>query len=45
VLGEVSADVRHVELLCRHRYHTSCLRSWLQEKRNCPTCRMNVIIE
>lgn len=44
-LGEMSEESPQVQLLCSHRYHTSCLRKWLQEKRNCPACRKNVNIE
>lgn len=44
-LDEMTEENAHVQLLCKHRYHTKCLRQWLREKRNCPTCRDNVNIK
>lgn len=25
---------------CGHFYHTDCINKWLQQKRNCPCCRL-----
>lgn len=27
------------QLPCRHRFHLSCIKSWLAQATNCPTCR------
>lgn len=24
---------------CKHRYHESCLREWMKNKLECPSCR------
>ncbi|XP_065832136.1 E3 ubiquitin-protein ligase AMFR-like [Oscarella lobularis] len=29
-------------LPCNHLFHLSCLRSWLEQDRSCPTCRVNL---
>jgi hypothetical protein len=28
-----------VSLRCKHLYHESCVRQWLQRRGNCPNCR------
>lgn len=28
-----------IELKCQHIYHKECARTWVLEKKNCPTCR------
>jgi E3 ubiquitin-protein ligase synoviolin len=33
------------ELSCGHKFHLSCLRSWLIEKVECPTCRKPVELD
>jgi len=30
-------------LPCSHIFHPSCLRSWLEQHNNCPTCRFSLI--
>ncbi|KAK9971744.1 hypothetical protein ABG768_025095 [Culter alburnus] len=30
------------KLPCRHLFHKSCLRAWLEQDMSCPTCRMSV---
>lgn len=30
------------KLPCGHMFHTSCLRSWLEQDTTCPTCRMTL---
>jgi len=44
-LAQMSAENRHVELPCKHRFHTVCLKGWLKEHRNCPVCRSTADIQ
>ncbi len=30
---------------CGHKYHKFCLRTWLQNNKNCPACRANVTLK
>ena len=30
---------------CHHAFHTRCLESWFQRKRECPNCRADLLIE
>ncbi|XP_003744525.1 E3 ubiquitin-protein ligase AMFR [Galendromus occidentalis] len=32
-------------LPCRHLFHETCLRSWLEQDISCPTCRLHLDIE
>merc|ERR1719198_789004 len=36
-------DITH-DLPCRHEFHMECLRSWLRQKNECPTCRGTVYV-
>jgi len=44
-LGQMTTETRHVELPCKHRFHTECLKGWLKEHRNCPVCRSTADIQ
>ena len=32
-------------LPCGHRYHSACLRSWLERQQTCPTCRAPLVTQ
>ena len=32
-----------VKLNCEHIFHKDCLEPWLNNNRNCPLCRQNII--
>uniref|UniRef100_A0A4W6FFR8 RING-type domain-containing protein n=1 Tax=Lates calcarifer TaxID=8187 RepID=A0A4W6FFR8_LATCA len=40
--GDVMSSAR--KLPCGHLFHSSCLRSWLEQDTSCPTCRMSLNI-
>ena len=33
-----------VELLCKHKFHISCISNWLVQNNSCPNCRKENII-
>lgn len=40
---EMVIEDRPKKLPCGHIFHTTCLRTWFQFQRTCPTCRANVL--
>ncbi|KAF1892405.1 hypothetical protein Lal_00010870 [Lupinus albus] len=32
-----------IHLPCKHRFHSSCLKPWLDKKSHCPCCRATII--
>jgi hypothetical protein len=36
----LNVDVLHT--ICGHVFHNECLKKWLQEKKQCPKCRMDL---
>jgi hypothetical protein len=36
----LNVDVLHT--ICGHGFHSECLKKWLKEKKQCPTCRMDL---
>ena len=33
-------DDNHVTLPCKHHYHENCITQWINNKSDCPLCRM-----
>lgn len=33
---------RYMETPCKHKYHESCLKSWMEQKMICPCCRATI---
>ncbi|ORC89544.1 uncharacterized protein TM35_000123190 [Trypanosoma theileri] len=41
---ETSSEGQPVVMLpCKHCYHAECIRTWLQQSRQCPLCRASVL--
>eukprot|EP00760_Papus_ankaliazontas_P026592 PhM_4_TR3052/c0_g1_i1/m.97752 len=41
--AEFSDDDPSVGLPCKHCFHKSCISEWLQRKKRCPFCRMDLV--
>ena len=35
-------DDNHVTLPCKHHYHENCIMKWLEDKTDCPLCRIKL---
>jgi len=38
-------DVETVTLECRHTYHSTCIKTWLEAQHTCPTCRYELEVD
>ena len=30
---------------CRHEFHKTCVDPWLMDKRTCPLCKLDIVVE
>ena len=33
---------KYMETPCKHRFHESCLKNWMEQKLICPCCRTTI---
>lgn len=42
---ELIGDAKSRDIVCGHRFHTSCLSTWIARCRTCPLCRQSVVFK
>ena len=39
---ETFTSTTHITLPCNHKFHTHCIKQWLEKELNCPLCRQSL---